>query len=243
MLGAGGSASPGAWDPAKLEQVGPIGQDLETARGVAPGTHAHGDLPSRLSQSCPTTNRYCWLGAATVTAAAPRLVGRRQGGRTKSSGQLARRLALLPHPHSLSTFGHQVGMARSPLTGSRQGQKTLSGNHVCPRARSHSLPLRPPPAWYSRPVCIGRRLGTPGARRAPGTWTHVPPGQPGLRSQGETQCLTQSLGPNAQSGAGPPTRSLGTLTLHSPEISPTALRHHGAKVRTPPFVNISSFFI
>ena len=35
------SASPGAWDPAELEQVGPIGQDLETRRGAAPGTQEH----------------------------------------------------------------------------------------------------------------------------------------------------------------------------------------------------------
>lgn len=35
------SASPGAWDPAELEQVGPIGQDLETERGAAPGTQEH----------------------------------------------------------------------------------------------------------------------------------------------------------------------------------------------------------
>lgn len=94
-----------AGDPAELEQVGPIGQDLETARGVAPGTHAHGDLPSRLSQSCsPTTNRYCWLGAATVTTAAPRLRGRGSWGRTKSSGQLAGVLALLRNPSLSGPF-------------------------------------------------------------------------------------------------------------------------------------------
>lgn len=32
------SASPGAWDPAELERVGPIGRDFESQRGAAPGT-------------------------------------------------------------------------------------------------------------------------------------------------------------------------------------------------------------
>lgn len=133
-------------------------------------------------------------------------------------------------------------MAKSPLTGCRPGQKPLSGNHVCPRTRSHSLPLRPHPAWYSRPICIGRRLGYPVGKEATGTRTHVPLANEACDDKGRPSALGRALGQMPKVEPPPPTRSLGNLTLHSPEISPTAPCHHGAEVRTPPFVNISSFF-
>lgn len=70
LEGGGGpeaSASPGAWDPAELEQVGPIGQDLERERGPAPGTGTQG--PAQPALPVLRSHRYCWQGAATTATA------------------------------------------------------------------------------------------------------------------------------------------------------------------------------
>ena len=147
------SASSGAWDPAELEQVGPIGRDLET-KGGWPLAQVHGDLLSRLSQSCsPTTDRYCWLGA---TAAAPCLEGKGQKGRCPLNLAGLTALDLQPSAqlcsgarHPMCPCDHQGGLVTSPQT-AQAGQRRPSGNHVSPRTRSSPLWHRPRPAQHSQ---------------------------------------------------------------------------------------------
>lgn len=126
------SAFPGAWDPAELEQVGPIGQDLETARGAAPGTQTPGTCPAGspspavplppllLAGGCPMP----WREEAG-------------GGRIKSSRQPAQCPA--PHQHP-SPHGPLWSPKRAgQIPSDCPGQRTLSGNHVSPRTRCSPL--------------------------------------------------------------------------------------------------------
>lgn len=160
-------------------------------------------------------------------------------GRTKSSGQLAKRPILLRHPSLPEPFW-------SPGT---DGQ--IPSDWLSPRAedtfRKPCLPQNkvPLPSAQTSPCLVfqahmyWQETGYPVGKEATGTRTHVPLANEACDDKGRPSALRRALG---QMPKVEPPRSLGNLTLHSPEISPTAPCHHGAEVRTPPFVNISSFF-
>lgn len=75
-------------------------------RGGWPLAHTHSrDLPSRLAQSCgPTTNRYCWLGAATAPPLQPAgggRWGRAEQGLAPRAASCGPGFALAPSPQAL----------------------------------------------------------------------------------------------------------------------------------------------
>lgn len=138
------SASPRPQLPAELEQVGPIGRDLET-RGGRPLAHrSTRDLPSRLAQSCYRPLLLAGGCHATAATAAhtvhPRLAGEAGGAgpQGKGTGKLAKHQAP----------GHR-GLAEIP---------PLPGAEGTFRKRGLAPPAQTSP--YSRPLlCTRRSLG------------------------------------------------------------------------------------
>lgn len=201
------SASPGAWDPAELERVGPTGQDLESERGTAPGTGTRGDLPSRLSQSCSPTVIVGW-GLPPRPQLPDTVV------RTKSSGQPASLRLCSSAPHPCALLITKKGCIPSDCQSRGRFQETMSPMEQDPASLGSDLTL--PDIPYPSLLDIGGRLGTlcggeggRGSRRCV-RW----PGRFAM-TRGEAQRLAQSLAPNAQSGAGlvsprSPVLSLGT---------------------------------
>lgn len=159
------SASSGAWDPAQLEQVGPIGQDLETKVGVAPGTGARG-LAEPALPVLQSHYRPLLLAGGYCRCPVPR--GERAGGqvpRLNPAGLSA--LDLQPSAqlcsgarYPMGPCDHQGGLVTSPQT-AQAGQRRPSGNLIPPRTGSSPLWRRPRPAQHARSLLYTcRRLGT-----------------------------------------------------------------------------------